>query len=124
MISYLSFTFSRYLIEKTFGGPSGPSEEPGPTTAPGVPGFNEINESLAPNAPTISVPTLPSTTGANAGFGINQNLAPGVPSTSAGQQVSPLPENVARASNQVTPTQPYNKAAGTGALLENTSQIA
>jgi hypothetical protein len=120
----VSFTFSRYLIEKTFGGPSG---EPGPTTAPGVPGFNEINESLAPSAPTISGPTLPLTTGANAGFGINQNLAPGVPSTSAGQQVSSLPENVARASNQVNPTEPYNKNAGSGALLgasETTSQIA
>ena len=101
----VSFTFSRYLIEKTFGGPSG---EPGPTTAPGIPSIGN------PNVPQ-NIPVVP-------GFEnpvFSASTAPGVPSASSGQ-IAPLPEDIAKGSNRIIPTQPYNKNAGRGAILEST----
>lgn len=117
----VSFTFSRYLIEKTAGG-TGSQAQSGPTTAPGVPNSN------FPPIPGISEDTRFGVAPAAGGpqFTGNQleqsipSTAPGVPSA-AGQ----LLENTIKPANPTTLVIPdYNKSAGSGALFNNASSVS
>lgn len=123
----VSFTFSRYLIEKTAGAPS--SQQPAQTSAPGVPSIGN------PNVPQ-SVPPVPGFT--NPEFGSASGIpsfggsplappstAPGVPSTLLGQPTGSGTQrstagstDLPKVSNQAAPPPPQiNKNAGSGAVL-------
>jgi len=118
----VSFTFSRYLIEKTTGGSSSP-EPSGPTPAPGVP--NPNFPSTLPGSPEFSGPVagIPDFSGSPLA---PPTTAPGVPSTGLGGVTGSATGSSAgntslpRVSNQASPTQPLvNKNAGSGARLDN-----
>ena len=116
----VSFTFSRYLIEKTVGGSSA---EPGPTTAPGIPSIGNPNEPQnIPSVPGFETPVFGGTSSNIPSFGGSPltapSTAPGVPSVSGAQGSSSSTE-LPRVSNQTVPVQSQiNKNAGSGAVLD------
>ena len=97
----VSFSFSRYLIEKTTGGGSSP-EPSGQSPAPGVPSQPTVS-GPSPNIPDFSgSPLAPPGT------------APGIPPTGLGGVGNvKLPNQEPRAQPEV------NKNAGSGARLDN-----
>lgn len=138
----VSFTFSRYIIEKTAGGSgnSGTSGTPGssgtsptqsgPTPAPGVPSPSIGN----PNAPQ-SIPAVPGAPSQGTQFGGSApgvpsfggspltapSTAPGVPSTSS---LSSLNQNIGASNQASSGGIDYNKSAGTGAVFNTGSSAA
>lgn len=125
----VSFTFSRYLIEKTSGGSS---REPGPTPVPGLPSIGNPNAPQSiPVVPGFENPVFGSVFGgppfAGGNFVAPQSTAPGVPSTLLGQVTgSGTQRNSAgsvdlpKVSNPPVQIQPtINKNAGSGAVLDN-----
>lgn len=101
----VSFTFSRYLIEKTAGG-TGSQAQPGPTTAPGVPPITTLE------GDQLNVPLPPTTTD---GRPVPQFPVEPIAAVAAGVPQLSL-ENIARASNVTTSEETYNKSAGRGAV--------
>lgn len=145
----VSFTFSRYLIEKTAGG-TGTSRIPlGPTTAPGVPPITtaEGDQLNAPLPPTTTdgrpLPQFPGNTTLAALSSIDPlTTAPGVPSTLRGQptgsgsatlvggtqstrgtqgasRTTAGSQELPRVSTQTASEPTINKNAGNGAVIRN-----
>ncbi len=116
----VSFTFSRYLIEKTTGGTT-TSEPTGQSPAPGVPNSNfpatfTGNPEFA--GPAAGIPDFSGSPLAP------QSTAPGVPSTilggvtGSGTGSSAGAADLPKVSNQASPTQPVvNKNAGSSAII-------
>jgi hypothetical protein len=110
----VSFTFSRYLIEKTTGGISSgrtSSGEPSaPASAPGVPNPNFPQVSGFENSQFGTIPSVPDFTGPTLS---TPSTAPGVPFSLSAQSST----TAGSSGTQPQPEPTVNKNAGSGAVF-------